>query len=154
MSPSLSTEGPVRLRNKGRAHRTIQVTSGFVHFWGGLAPGDQFYLDEKWRSINETPTELRLAAAGWLGGFGTPPPPWLAGWLAGAPPENSQNMQCTIVPPLLTHGMGMGMGLQGWGGSATFQEHPYLILQVALPSEPPINTKNTKHRITTSDHPF
>ena len=25
--------------------------------------------------------ELRLAAAGWLGGFGTPPPP-LAGWLA------------------------------------------------------------------------
>ena len=34
----------------------------------------------------------------------------------------------------------MGMGLQGWGGSATFQEHPYLILQVALPSEPPIKT--------------
>ena len=32
--------------------------------------------------------ELRLAAAGWLGGFGNPPPPpppppgWLAGWLA------------------------------------------------------------------------
>ena len=34
--------------------------------------------------------ELRLAAAGWLGGFGTPPPP-LAGWLAGAPLENTQN---------------------------------------------------------------
>ena len=33
--------------------------------------------------------ELRLAAAGWLGGFGNPPPP--ASWLAGAPPENSQN---------------------------------------------------------------
>ena len=27
--------------------------------------------------------ELRLAAAGWLGGFGNPPPRgWLAGWLA------------------------------------------------------------------------
>ena len=26
--------------------------------------------------------ELRLAAAGWLGGFGNTPPPWLAGWLA------------------------------------------------------------------------
>ena len=36
--------------------------------------------------------ELRLAAAGWLGGFGNPPPsPPPAGWLAGAPPENSQN---------------------------------------------------------------
>ena len=38
--------------------------------------------------------ELRLAAAGWLGGFGNPPPsppPPLAGWLAGAPLENSQN---------------------------------------------------------------
>ena len=33
--------------------------------------------------------ELRLAAAGWLGGFGNQPP--LAGLLAGAPPENSQN---------------------------------------------------------------
>ena len=103
------------------------------------------------RSPKITPprsTELRLAAAGWLGGFGTPP---LAGWLAGAPPENSQNTSCTIVPHLLTHGMGMGMGLQGWGGSATFQEHPYLILQVALPSEPPIKTQNTKHRITASN---
>ena len=38
----------------------------------------------------DDPKELRLAAAGWLGGFGTPPPP-LASWLAGAPPENSQN---------------------------------------------------------------
>ena len=41
--------------------------------------------------------ELRLAAAGWLGGFGNPPPsppsppPPLAGWLAGAPLENTQN---------------------------------------------------------------
>ena len=40
VSPSLSTEGPVGFRNKGRAHRTIQFTPGFVHFWGGLAPGD------------------------------------------------------------------------------------------------------------------
>ena len=68
--------------------------------------------------------EPRLAAAGWLGGFGnpTPPPPgWLAGWRApGKKPK-----YVAIVPPLLTHGMGMGMGLQGWGGSATFQEHPH-----------------------------
>ena len=36
--------------------------------------------------------ELRLAAAGWLGGFGNPPPsPPMAGWLGGAPLENSQN---------------------------------------------------------------
>ena len=40
---------------------------------------------------HNTTLELRLAAAGWLGGFGNPPPllppppPWLAGWLAGAP---------------------------------------------------------------------
>ena len=40
----------------------------------------------------------------------TQPP---AGWLAGSPPENNQNKSCTTVPPLLTHGMGMGMGLQG-----------------------------------------
>ena len=42
----------------------------------------------------ESKEELRLAAAGWLGGFGTPPPsppPPLAGWLAGAPLENTQN---------------------------------------------------------------
>ena len=38
-----------------------------------------------WFSVGE----LRLAAAGWLGGFGNPPnpPPPLAGWLASAPPE-------------------------------------------------------------------
>ena len=67
------------------------------------------------------------------------------GWRA----PGKQPKYVAIVPPLLTHGMGMGMGLQGWGGSATFQEHPYLILQVALPSEPPIKTKNT--RITALD---
>ena len=48
------------------------------------------------------------------------------------------------------YGYGDGFARVG-GGSATFQEHPYLILQVALPSEPPIKTKNTKHRITASD---
>ena len=79
-------------------------------------------------------SSLRCGAApsrGWVAGrlWKPPSPPcWLAGWLA----HPRKTAKIRGAPPLLTHGMGMGMGLQGWGGSATFQEHPYLILQVAL----------------------
>ena len=97
--------------------------------------------------------ELRLAAAGWLGGFGNPPPsppppPWLASWRAGwrapgKPPKYAVH-HCTAS----SHAWyGYGDGFARVGGSATFQEHPYLILQGALPSEPPI--KN--NRITALD---
>ena len=74
-----------------------------------------------------------------MGGFGTPPP--MAGWLAGAPLENSQNTWCTTVPPLLSRGMGMGMGLQVWGGvQPTFKN--------TLTSYSKLPCPNTKHRIT------
>ena len=53
---------------------------------------DALEIMEEYLSVHAVrELELRLAAAGWLGGFGNPPPPPLAGWLAGAPLENTQN---------------------------------------------------------------
>ena len=121
--------------------------------WVGDGRGDQAQPHEVLPLV--VGEELRLAAAGWLGGFGNPTPlSWLACLLAGAPPENTQNMWCTSAPlyRLFSRMVWVwGWVCKGGGGSATFQEHPYLILQVALPSEAPIKTKTTKHRITTSD---
>ena len=57
---------------------------------------------------------MRLAAARWLGGFGTPPPPRLAGWLV-RPRKTANIRRAPLYRTLVTHGMGMGMGLQGWG---------------------------------------
>ena len=90
------------------------------------------------------------AAARWLGGFGPPSPRgWLARWRApGKQPKYAAH--CTASSHAW-YGYGFGFARVGGGGSATFQEHPYLILQVASPSEPPMKIKNTKHRITASD---
>ena len=93
------------------------------------------------------PLELRLAAARWLGGFGNPR---LAGWLARS--QKTAKIRSAPLYRLFSPMVWVwGWVCKGGGGSATFQEHPYLILQVALPSEPPIKTKNTNHRITALD---
>ena len=93
--------------------------------------------------------EVRLAAAGWLGGFGTPPPR-LASWLAR--PRKTAKIRSAPLYRLFSHMVWVWVWVcKGGGGSTTFQEDPYLKLPIAFPLEPPIKTKNTKHRITASD---
>ena len=89
--------------------------------------------------------------AGWLGGFGNPPlpppPGWLAGWRAPGKQPKYVVHHCTAS----SHAWyGYGDGFARVGGVGHLSS-PYLILQVALPSEPPMKTKNTKHRITALD---
>ena len=79
----------------------------------------------------------------WVAGrLWNPPPPRLAGcW---ARPRKKAKMQHFTASSHAWYGGGHGFARVG-GGSTTFLEHPYLILQVALPFEPPIKTKNTKY---------
>ena len=94
--------------------------------------------------------EVCLATAGWLGDFGTPPPPRLAGWLAR--PRKTTKIRSAPLYRLFSHMVWVWVWVcKGGGRSTTFQEHPYLLLQVALPLEPPVKTKNTKHRIAESN---
>ena len=101
------------------------------------------------RNKGATPSRGWVAGRLWKPPPSPPPRPgWLAGWRAPGKQPKYVVHHCTAS----SHAWyGYGDGFARVGGSATFQEHPYLILQVALPSGPPIKTKNTKHRITASD---
>ena len=81
-------------------------------------------------------------SCGWVAGRLWKPPPlagWLAGWLAR--PRKTAKIRSAPLYRLFSRMVWVwGWVCKGGGGSATFQEHPYLILQVALPSEAPIKS--------------